>query len=335
MTALPRVKSKHGLLEATEPPEYRGVARDAVRLLLTDRASRTQTHARFYDLPSFLREGDLLVVNDSATAPAAIVATRPNGQTLSLHVSTMIDSRLWIAEPRGLVLLGEELRLPNGGSATPIALVSPEHPRLWYVRFQLPLPMSQYLAEVGEPIRYGYVTRRFPLSDYQTMFGRVSGSAEMPSAARPFTPRVVAAMHRRGVEIARITLHCGVSSFEAPELPPTERFTVAHETAEAINAARRGDRRVIAVGTTVLRALESAFQDDRIVASTGWTDLVVDGKHVVRSVDGLLTGFHDPAATHLWMLQSLLDREILSEAYEEAAEKGYRYHEFGDVNLIL
>jgi S-adenosylmethionine:tRNA ribosyltransferase-isomerase len=328
-------QSKDGLIEATEPPEHRGVARDAVRLLVTDRASRTQTHTRFFELPSFLRSGDLLVVNDSATVPAAIVATRPNGQTLPLHVATMIDSRVWTAEPRGPALLGEELRLPNGGSAVMIAPVEPEHPRLWYVWFQLPLPMHRYLAEAGEPVRYGYVTRRFPLSDYQTMFGRVPGSAEMPSAARPFTPRVVAALHRRGVGIAVITLHCGVSSFEAPERPPTERFAVTHEAAEAIDAARREGRRVIAVGTTALRALESAFQSDRIVASSGWTDLVIDAQHAVRSVDGLLTGFHDPAATHLWMLQSFLDRELLGAAYDEAAENGYRYHEFGDVHLIL
>lgn len=326
---------RRGLVEATEPPEYRGVARDAVRLLVTDRGSRTQRHARFFELPSLLRAGDLLVVNDSATVPAAIVATRANGQTVPLHVATMIDARVWTAEPRGPVLRGEELRLPSGGSAVTIAPVDPEHPRLWYVWFQLPLPMQSYLAKAGEPIRYGYVTRRFPLSEYQTMFGREPGSAEMPSAARPFTPRVVTALHQRGVRIATITLHCGVSSFEAPERPPTERFAVPYCTSEAVNEARSEGRRTIAVGTTALRALESAVRGDRIVAASGWTDLVVDASHAVRSADGLLTGFHDRAATHRWMLQSLLDRELLDAAYETAAEHSYHYHEFGDVHLII
>jgi len=324
-----------GLIEATEPAEYRGIARDAVRLLVTDRASRTHAHARFFELPSFLRAGDLLVVNDSATVPAAIVATRANGQQIPLHVATMIDQQLWTAEPRGLVVVGEELRLPNGGSAVPIAPIDPDRPRLWYVRFELPVPMQQYLAQAGEPIRYGYVTKRIPLSEYQTIFAREPGSAEMPSAARPFTSRVLAALRRRGVGNATITLHCGVSSFESPERPSFERFAVPYETVEAIDRARQRGRRVIAVGTTVLRALESAVRNDRVVAASGWTDLVIDEAYTVRSVDGMLTGFHDPAATHRWMLQSLLDRELLDAAYDAAAERNYHYHEFGDAHLIV
>jgi S-adenosylmethionine:tRNA ribosyltransferase-isomerase len=323
------------LLEATSPPERRGIERDAVRLLVTDRAKRTNVHARFFDLPDFLRQGDLLVVNDSATLPAALPAQRANGESVRLHVATMIDRHLWMAEPRAEVLLGEELRLPGGGSAVLIAPVRPELPRLWYAWFDLPQPMYAYLARHGKPIRYGYVTETFPLADYQTIFAREPGSSEMPSAARPFTPRILSALRERGVEIATVTLHCGVSSFEAPELPSTERFTVSNETAEAVNHARDDGRRVVVVGTTALRALESAVQSGKVVASSGWTGLVINGQHPVRTVDGILTGFHDVAATHQWILRAFLDRDELATAYHEAAENGYRQHEFGDIHLIL
>jgi S-adenosylmethionine:tRNA ribosyltransferase-isomerase len=324
------------LREATVPPERRGVARDRVRMLVTDRMQRTHTHARFDELPRFLQSGDLLVVNDSATVPAALVARRANGQTLPLHVSSMIDSRLWTVEPRALVLSGEELQLPDGGSVVLIAPADPRRARLWYARFALPLPMYAYLEKFGEPIRYGYVTERFPLADYQTIFARERGSVEMPSAARPFTQRVVNALARQGVEFASITLHCGVASFEAPEQPATERYAVSMQTAAAVNKARREGRRVVAVGTTALRALESASTEDgTVVASGGWTDLVIDASYRPKAADALLTGFHDAAATHQWILRAFLDPHLLASAYEEAAACGYYQHEFGDMHLIL
>jgi S-adenosylmethionine:tRNA ribosyltransferase-isomerase len=323
------------LLEAVAPPERRGIARDDVRMLVTDRACRTHTHARFVELPRFLRGGDLLIVNDSRTVPAALSAERENGAPLTLHVATMIDHRLWTVEPRGTVRIGEELRLPGGASAVPIAPVEPERPRLWYAWFDLPLSMHEYLARYGEPIRYGYVRERFPLSDYQTIFANEPGSAEMASAARPFTPRVVSGLRRHGVEIAKVTLHCGVASFEAPERPAAERFTVLPQTAAAVNRARAEGRRVIAVGTTAVRALESASIGGEVTASSGWTDLVIEEDYRPRSIDALLTGFHDAAATHQWILRAFLDRNLLDSAYLEAADNGYYQHEFGDVHLIL
>ena len=327
--------SQTGLIEATAPPESRALKRDEVRLLVTDRGSRSHTHVAFYEFANVLRTGDLIVVNDSATVPAAIPARHENGEPIALHVSTMIDERIWVTEPRGTVLCGEELRLPNGGSAVTIAPVEPSHPRLWYTWFQLPQSMFAYLDAVGEPIRYGYVQQRFPLRDYQTMFARAPGSSEMPSAGRPFTPRVTRALGAKGIEIAAITLHCGVASSEAPERPGMERFTVSNATAKRVNATRRSGGRVIAVGTTAVRALESAMDGDDVTAASGWTNLVIDQRHRVRSTDGMLTGFHDGNATHIWILRAFLDRQLLDAAYNEAAEEHYRYHEFGDVHLIL
>ncbi len=329
--ALPEI----GLVEATAPAEQRGIARDEVRMLITNRESGTHDHARFCDLPRYVRPGDLFVVNDSATLAAALRATRTNGEPITLHVATAIDSRIWMVEPRAEVRSGEELRLPEGGSAVAIAPVEPNHPRLWYVWFQLPLPMNAYLAKVGEPIRYAHMRERFPLADYQTMFARRPGSSEMPSAARPFTPRVVRELRRAGVAFERITLHCGVSSFEYPELPPIERFTVPAATAVAVNSARDEGRRVVAVGTTVVRALESAVDDGRVVAASGWTDLVVDAGRRLVAVDALISGFHERGATHVAMLRALMPEPLLEDAYDEAARARYAYHEFGDIHTIV
>jgi S-adenosylmethionine:tRNA ribosyltransferase-isomerase len=304
-------------------------------MLVSDRSARSHTHAHFYDLPALLQPGDLVVVNDSATVAAALVARRSGGTTLPLHVSTKIDERLWTVEPRGPVVSGETLMLPGGASATLLAPVEPQRPRLWYATFQLPAPMYAYLAQNGVPITYAYLDRTVALADYQTLFARSLGSSEMPSAARPFTERVVARLRDRGVEIASVTLHCGVASFEAPERPGTERFVVSAAAAAKVNAARREGRRVIAVGTTVIRALESAATNEGVIASQGWTDLFIDEAHQVKAVDALLSGFHDSNATHLSMLRAFVDADLLEGAYARAADRGYFYHEFGDAHLIL
>ncbi len=332
MSAAPVVS--HGLVEATEPPEYHGIARDGVRMLVTDRHARSHSQAHFRDLPSLLRPGDLIVVNDSATLPAAILARRSSGVAVALHVSTKIEERLWLCEPRGSVDAGEMLTLPDGARATAIAPIEPQRPRLWYFAFQLDVPMYTYLARFGAPITYAYLDRSFPLRDYQTLFAREIGSSEMPSAARPFTQRVVAQLRHQGVDFATITLHCGVASFETPERPGIERFRVPHEAADRVNAARRDGRRVLAVGTTVVRALESAATRDGVIASQGWTDLFIDETHRPKAVDALLSGFHAATATHLTMLRAFMDAELLESAYDAAADYGYAYHEFGDVHLI-
>ena len=327
--------SSSGLREAIAPPERRGIARDDVRMLVTDRSKRSHVHDRFRNLAAYVKPGDVFVVNDSATVAAAVRATRKNGDVLTLHVATMIDPHLWMVEPRGAVAFGETLDLPDGGTATLLSPVDPKFARLWYARLDLPLPMHAYLAKVGEPIRYGYVNERFPLSDYQTMFARESGSAEMPSAARPFTSRVVREVRRAGGRFVAITLHCGVSSFERPERPATERYVVTPQAALEVNRARDEGRRVIAVGTTAVRALESSVHGDRAIASSGWTDIVIEPETRVRSVDALLTGFHEQAATHMSMLRAFVDGELLDEAYGLAADEGYYYHEFGDIHLIV
>jgi S-adenosylmethionine:tRNA ribosyltransferase-isomerase len=318
--------------EATSPPERRGLARDGVRLLVTERGERTHRDAAFRELPAFLRRGDVLVVNDSATLPAALVARRPGGEAFPLHLSTRIADDLWIAEPRAPVAPGDHVALADGGGAT---FLVPAGARLWYVALSLPEPLEAFLARHGAPIRYRYVTEAFPLADYQTIFARVPGSAEMPSAARPFTARVVEGVRAAGVRIATVTLHTGVSSPERHERPYREWYDVPPATAAAVNAARRRGGRVIAVGTTVVRALESAASGREAVAASGWTGLIVTPERGVGLVNGLLTGFHEPEASHLDMLRAFVDAPLLDHAYEHAIERGYLWHEFGDVHLLL
>ncbi|HEY0395591.1 MAG TPA: S-adenosylmethionine:tRNA ribosyltransferase-isomerase [Candidatus Elarobacter sp.] len=321
--------------EATSPPERRGAARDGVRLLVTDRAARTHRDARFDALPAFLRRGDLLVANDSATIPAALVARRASGAAFALHLSTRIAEELWIAEPREPVEPGERVALADGGTATFLMPLDAEHPRLWYTGLALPLPADTFLARHGAPIRYKYVADAFPLADYQTVFARVPGSAEMPSAGRPFTARVLQALTRAGVRLATITLHAGVSSPERHERPYREWFEVPAATAEAVNATHRRGGRVVAAGTTVVRALETAVSDGDAVAASGWTGLIVTPERGVTVVDGLLTGFHEPEASHLDMLRAFGDAPLLGDAYDHAVERGYLWHEFGDVHLLI
>jgi S-adenosylmethionine:tRNA ribosyltransferase-isomerase len=327
--------------EAHEPPEARGLARDAVRMLVATGGGLT--HARAHDLPEHLRAGDIVVVNTSATLPAALPARRADGTPLRLHLSTRAGGeRRWVVELRAGGerfaggRAGERLALPGGASAT---LLAPylTGARLWLAQLDTGwTPLLRYLGEHGAPIRYGYMPRDWPLADYQTVFATHPGSAEMPSAGRPFTDELVRALAARGIALARVTLHTGVSSQEAGELPYPERFCVPRAAARAINAARARGGRVVAVGTTVVRALETVARADGAVArGTGWTRHVVTPEGGVRAVDGLLTGWHDPEATHLLMLEAVGGRGLVEASYRAALQSGYLWHEFGDVHLLL
>jgi len=334
-------------LQAAGPPERRGLERDEVRLLVsTGSTGRGHEHARFRDLPRFLAPGTLLVVNDSATLPASLPARHPSLGPLVANVSTrygdglyLVELRRSAAEPGPLpVEIGDGLDI----AGLPARLIAPHPglPRLWFVRVESDLRRA--MERTGAPIRYGYLETPYPpIEAYQTLFARTPGSAEMPSAGRPFTPRVVDALRAGGIGIAGLTLHAGVSSHELEaddvedQILYAEPFAVPERTAEAVTAARREGRPVIAAGTTVVRALESAWDGERVRAAAGFTRLLVHPGRPVRSVDGLLTGLHDPLASHLAMLYAIAPRELVREGYAEAVREKYLWHEFGDSHLLL
>ena len=209
-------------------------------------------------------------------------------------------------------------------------------PRLWLAHLDLPHGLESYLAEHGQPIRYSYVPQRWPLSVYRNVYATEVGSAEMPSAGRPFTAELITRLVAGGVVVAPITLHTGVSSQERHEPPYPEPFRVPRHTASLVNAVHEWGGRVIAVGTTVVRALETVSQPDgRVAPDDGWTNLVATPERGLWAIDGLLTGLHEPESSHLEMLRAAAGEALLERSYEAARESGYRWHEFGDSHLIL
>jgi S-adenosylmethionine:tRNA ribosyltransferase-isomerase len=334
-------------LEASEPPEAHGFERDEVRLLVARRHDGHIVHARFHDLPRFLTPGDVLVINTSATLAAALPARRADGAALELRLSTPAPDRpadnWWIVELRSAdgaspfreVRVGERLELPEDAAAEILAPYA-RGARLWLAQLHLGTALERYLLRNGRPIRYGYVRSEWPLAAYQTVYALEPGSAEMPSAGRPFTAELLTQLVARGVHVAPLTLHTGVSSPELHEPPYPERYRVPAETARLVNAARSWGGRVVAVGTTVVRALETvAGADGTVAAGEGWTNLVVTAERGLRAMDALLTGWHEPQASHLQLLQAAAGDELLRRSYDAALGHGYLWHEFGDSHLIL
>jgi S-adenosylmethionine:tRNA ribosyltransferase-isomerase len=332
-------------LEAREPPEERGLRRDEVRLLVAGRSEGTISHRTFNELPEVLLPGDLLVVNVSATLPAAISGRRPDGSSVRVHVATrapQLDA-CWRAV---------ELRSPDGSrpakgrpretialkDGAELELLAPyaSGARLMLARFDGPGTVEDHLQRHGEPIRYAYMKGDWPLGAYQNVYATTPGSAEMPSAGRPFSSELIARLLAGGVLIAPITLHAGVSSPERHEAPFPEFFTVPEHTARLVQAVKNWHGRVIAVGTTVVRALESAADSGgNVHPHTGWTGLVITPERGVGVTDGLITGWHEPEASHLQMLEAIAGNTVLARSYDEALSHRYLWHEFGDSHLIL
>ena len=330
--------------EATMPPEERGLARDEVRLMAVRQGSIT--HARFTDLPGLLSPGDLVVVNTSATLPARLDAVRADGRAVPLHVSTTLDDGSWVVEVRRPGNDGPDLGVEPGTVLTlpgrvRLRLLDP-HPdpprpsRMWRARTDPAVAAAVYLPRHGRPIGYGYLDGTFPLAASQNVYADEPGSAEMASAGRPFSERVLVRLIARGIPVVPLTLHTGVSSPELHEPPYPERFTVPEVTARLVTATRRARQRVVAVGTTVTRALETATGDDGVTRpADGWTDLVLTPDRPARAVTGLITGLHAPEASHLQLLEAVAGTRLVQEAYAAAVQRRYLWHEFGDSMLFL
>ena len=335
-------------LEAGLPPEKRGLQRDQVRLMVSTLHNDEVIHTRFDRLPAFLKAGDVLVINTSGTLKAALEIERTDGTGLELHLSTRLPDDRWVVEiryragkeatPFYSAGPGERLNLPGGGQAV---LHSPypsglQRSRLWVACLDLPMPVEAYLEKYGFPIRYKYVQSEWPIEYYQNVYATEPGSAEMPSAGRAFTPGLITQLVARGIYFAPLVLHTGVASLEEDEHPYEEYFRVPAASARLINMARSAGGRSIAVGTTAVRALQTVTGTDGCVqAGEGWTNLVITPGTALRSIDGLLTGLHEPRSSHLSMLLAAAGYEHLAMAYRQALDQGYLWHEFGDLHLIL
>jgi len=351
-------------LLAREPPEKRGLERDQVRLLAVDRASGALRHTRFDRIGAHLRPGDCLVFNASRTLPAslqAVIAEGPAaGRTVRFRLARGNEDGTWSAlpltsadEPWAGDLDGTRLeflsvagnKIPaDAGSRLSAEVVGrdPLVDRLWRLRFSRSgAAWVECLSRLGSPVRYWYAAAPWGLDFYQTVYAREPGSMEMPSAGRAFSWRLLLDLRRRGIDTVFLVLHAGLSSyldeeFDAGHPASVEPYRLEPEAAARINAAKARGGRIVAVGTTVARALETlAGPDGRVRPGEGRTCLRITPEHSLKAVDGLLTGFHEPQASHLDLLSAFLSAERLKAVYEAALEEGYLWHEFGDANLIL
>jgi S-adenosylmethionine:tRNA ribosyltransferase-isomerase len=339
-------------LSAKEPPERRGIRRDQVRLLVINRATGEIEHSRFDKIDHYLQANDLLVFNSSRTLPASLRGcdcSAAHGPCMEVRLAEHLSDDSWLAlllceqgDPFGCGLRPEmQIQFGEGLNAT-VLQRDERIPRLWKLRFSISgTQLVDLIYRLGKPIRYEYVSAPWDLDYYQTVYATEPGSAEMPSAGRAFTWKLLLDLKRRGVDTAYIVLHTGLSSYMDDELDAQhpaseEEYFVSATTAEKINRARENGGRVIAVGTTVVRALESVVDENgRVQGAHDYTRLKVDNQHRCKAVDGLLTGLHEPEASHLDLLSAFLPPDKIRAAYEEAIVRKYLWHEFGDLNLIL
>ena len=339
-------------LSAKEPPERRGIRRDQVRLLVIERGTGKIEHTRFDKIGTYLRQNDLLVFNSSRTLPASMRGCdcgAAHGPCMEVRLAEHLPDDSWLAlllceqgDPFDCGLrAGMQIEFAEGLNAAVLER-DVNIPRLWKLRFSISgTELVDLIYRLGKPIRYEYISTPWDLDYYQTVYATEPGSAEMPSAGRAFTWKLLLDLKRRGIDSAYIVLHTGLSSYMDDELDRThpaseEEYFVSRITAEKINQARENGGRVVAVGTTVVRALESvAGSDGCVTEKQGYTRLKIDSHHRLKAVDGLLTGLHEPEASHLDLLSAFLPAERIHTAYLEAIARRYLWHEFGDLNLIL
>jgi S-adenosylmethionine:tRNA ribosyltransferase-isomerase len=329
-------------LNAKEPPERRGIRRDYVKMMVLDKTTGYTNHTQFYHLDRFLKKGDLLVLNASRTVPAVLKSQKEmDGTEVEIRLAHRKNESIWEALPvSGTVKKGDVIRFSPTLTAT-IIEQSDETP---FVLLAFNLCCSSLFNQIyrlGEPVRYEYIQEPWNLDYYQTVFATIPGSVEMPSAGRAFSWELLFRLQKKGVKIAYITLHTGLSYLLDDKWhkgPDTnfENYEVPKETAEMILETKRSGGKVIAVGTTVVRALETVAREKGILqAASGWTNLYITENTKLQVCDGLITGMHEPEASHLQLLSAFVDREKLYDAYTDAIQHRYLWHEFGDMNLIL
>jgi S-adenosylmethionine:tRNA ribosyltransferase-isomerase len=329
-------------LNAKEPPERRGIRRDYVKMMVLNKTTCSSEHTQFYRLDEYLKKGDLLVLNASRTVPAVLKSMREtDGAEVEVRLAHRKNESVWEALPvSGKLTKGDVIRFSPALTATVIEQSS-DSP---FVLLSFNLCCSSLYNQIyslGEPVRYEYIQEPWNLDYYQTVFATIPGSVEMPSAGRAFSWELLFRLQKKGVRIAYITLHTGLSYLlddkwhKGPD-KNFENYEVPKETADLIRVTKKAGGRVIAVGTTVVRALETvALEKREIEAHSGWTNLYITEDTKLEICDGLITGMHEPEASHLQLLSAFVDKGKLYEAYQDAIKQRYLWHEFGDMNLII
>ncbi|MBO0961508.1 S-adenosylmethionine:tRNA ribosyltransferase-isomerase [Neobacillus sp. MM2021_6] len=329
-------------LNASLPPEKRGLRRDHVRMLTLNRITGEIKHDHFFHLADYLQPGDLVILNNSRTIPAVLQAEWRRGTfkripAAEVRLARRRDVDIWealiVAAP---VKMGDILQFSSELAATVIG--ERENSPLKIIQFSKKgTDLVNIIYALGEPVRYEYIEQPWDLDSYQTVFASHPGSVEMPSAGRAFSWELLFKLKRKNIQVDFIQLHTGLSYFLDDQWPQTpeeneEEYHISERTMERIHETKARGKRVIAIGTTVVRALETAA---KIGALSGMTKLYINQKFSLKIVNGIITGLHEPKASHLDMLSAFISEKYLLKAYDQAIESGYLWHEFGDMNLIL
>lgn len=336
-------------LSATKPPELRGVNRDRVKLLVINRGNGSTFNSTFNHLSDFLKKGDLLIFNSSRTLPASLKTIRSKKNLPSeIRLAEHLPDDSWLVlilfegekKNDSALKAGQRIEFDAGLTAV-IEDRDSRNPRLWKVRFsEKGAELINIFYKIGKPIRYGYISAPLPLEYYLTVFAVDPGSSEMPSAGRAFTWKMLFDLKNNNIATSFVTLHTGLSSYMDDNLTShpisEEEYFVPHGAAAKIRETKAAGGRIIAVGTTVVRALESAAANTgKVIPGHCYTNLKITPEYKLKVADGLITGFHEPEASHLNLISAFLNPAQIKKAYEEAIEKKYLWHEFGDLCLIL
>ncbi len=317
--------------------------RDHSRLMVLDRETGSVEHRFFYDVPEYLQAGDCLVLNDSRVLPARLLGTRSGGGAAELLLLKDLGDHKWecLARPGKKIRPGTRLSFANGELAAEVMEVTEGGNRI--VRFEFTGIFLEVLEALGKMPLPPYITEELKEPErYQTVYSRVIGSAAAPTAGLHFTDDLLERIREKGVEICFLTLHVGLGTFRPVKeddiedhLMHSEFCTVPEETAERVNKAKAEGHRIVAVGTTSCRTLES-FTDDSGILRSGsrWTDIFIYPSYRFRCIDSLITNFHLPESTLIMLVSALAGRENVLNAYSKAIEERYRFFSFGDAMLI-
>ncbi len=317
--------------------------RDASRLLVLDKRTGEREHSHFFDLPKYLRPGDCMVLNDSRVIPARLIGARPTGGAAEVLLLKQLDADRWecLVRPGKKLRAGAKVLFGDGELTATVEDVSPDGNRI--VRFDYQGIFLEVLERLGRVPLPPYIKQQLDDPErYQTVYSLHPGSAAAPTAGLHFTDELLDRIRAMGVQVCFVTLHVGLGTFRPVKVEDVEQHemhaefcTVPPETAQTVNRTKAAGGRIVAVGTTSCRTLESfAGEDGLLREGSRWTNIFIYPGYRFRCIDALVTNFHLPGSTLMMLVSALAGREKIMEAYKEAVEQEYRFFSFGDAMFI-